>query len=263
VPSGRLLYGWACGGRAGSNRTQNSCRDSPQPPLQLAHHFLNNSHSYGPILVTGANSTASSFASQSYTRKGNVWRSSAGKGLVSHSLVSSMQLGWPSTFCVIPIWDSRKSEEVHFETAFPHFTPPHPTPPQRFILMLSRFPVDITAFPINAMAPGMAAASGHGQVALGTKTVTRGSHIRSPQDHSHFNWELHNINWERLNINCVCYCDQNSENNSEYKTLVHMYCCEDSVASGKLLCFCFDPMSNGSRYLFGLQSSQLLSFSTN
>jgi len=78
------------------------------------------------------------------------------------------------------------------------------------------------------MAPGMAAAPGHGQVALGTKTVARGPHTRSPHGQRHFNWELHNINWERLNINCVCYCDQNSENNSEYKTLVHMYCCEDS-----------------------------------
>ena len=61
----------------------------------------------------------------------------------------------------------------------------HPTPPRRFHSMLWRspinvmaFPIDVMAFPIKAfpihgMAPGLAAAPGHGQVALGTKEVAR------------------------------------------------------------------------------------------
>ena len=36
------------------------------------------------------------------------------------------------------------------------------------------------AFPINGMAPGLAVAPGHGQVALGANKVARGPH-RAPQ----------------------------------------------------------------------------------
>ena len=33
------------------------------------------------------------------------------------------------------------------------------------------FPINVMAFPIHGMAPGLAVAPGHGQVALGTKKV--------------------------------------------------------------------------------------------
>ena len=75
------------------------------------------------------------------------------------------------------------------------------------------------AFPINGMAPGLAAAPGHGQVALGAKKVARGPHTGSPQGQRHFigpkrhlamawrrrqawrhsiNRKHHNISWETL-----------------------------------------------------------------
>ena len=53
----------------------------------------------------------------------------------------------------------------------PHPTPPHPTPAFPFNGMA--FSINVRAFPINGMAPGLAAAPGHRQVALGTKKVVR------------------------------------------------------------------------------------------
>ena len=63
-----------------------------------------------------------------------------------------------------------------------HSKPPLPHP-RRFHLMLWRYPINVMAFPINGMAPGLAAAPGHGQVALGAKKVARGPHTGSPQGH--------------------------------------------------------------------------------
>ena len=66
--------------------------------------------------------------------------------------------------------------DTHFEipsywcrsTKRRNITPlPHPTP---------AFPFNVMAFPINGMAPGLAAAPGHGQVALGANKVVRGPH---------------------------------------------------------------------------------------
>ena len=68
-----------------------------------------------------------------------------------------------------------------------HPTPPHPTPPWRFHLMLWRSHLMLWrfqllgvpsywAFPVTGRSHGLAAAPGHGQVALGANKVARGPH---------------------------------------------------------------------------------------
>ena len=81
------------------------------------------------------------------------------------------------------------------------------------------FPINVMAFPINGMAPGLAAAPGHGQVALGVKKVALAlggpapRHFLGPRrrrqawrqsinrERHNMNWERHGVNWERNNIN--------------------------------------------------------------
>ena len=70
-------------------------------------------------------------------------------------------------------------------------TPPHPTPAFPFNLMA--FPFNVLAFPnkcygvpsdwafpVTGRSHGLAAAPGHGQVALGAKKVARGPHSGPP-----------------------------------------------------------------------------------
>ena len=113
-------------------------------------------------------------------------------------------------------------------------SPSHPIPAFPFHVMaftinVMAFPNNVMAFAINGMAPGLAAAPDHGQVALGTKKMALAlgaPGVRAPRhfiglqrhlamawrrrqawrhsinrERHNINWERHNMNWERHNIN--------------------------------------------------------------
>ena len=98
----------------------------------------------------------------------------------------------------LEIWKSKSpgsltgaQNKVHTGSA-PHTTPPHPTPPNptppwRFRKSnVMAFPFNVIAFPVTGLSHGLAAAPGHGQVALGAKKVARGPHSGPPQGRATF-----------------------------------------------------------------------------